>query len=278
MTSAEVHNQPNLRGGIVVDMSTMRPEQVPPRNRARLVWEVALVLLVTLGQSAVYSLITLLRRYLSEVPISQQSTSLNPTRDDAAVWDVVYGVLDVFFDLTLVALVVFLLWEPGTNALRRIGLDFTRIGSDVARAFAVGLVIGVPGLGLYFAGRALGLTVAVQASPDAVPWWTALVLVLSAVRAGLLEEVVMLGWLFDRFARLGVGPWATILTSAGLRGLYHSYQGVPAIVGNVVMGVVFGLAYRRWGRVMPLVIAHALIDTVAFLGYPLALAWFPSLL
>ncbi len=249
----------------------------PAYRRARLQWEVALVLAVTLGQSALYSMLNLVRRYLSPVPISQQSTSLNPTRDAEAAWDVVYGLLDVFFDLALVALVVFLLWEPGRSALHLIGLDLTRIRSDVGRAFLIAAAIGVPGLGLYLLGRAAGMTVAVQASPDAVPWYTAIVLLFSAVRAGLLEEVVMLGWLFDRFRRLGVGPLATIVTSALIRGLYHSYQGLPAIIGNVVMGLVFGWAYRRWGRVMPLVIAHTLIDTVAFLGYPLALSLFPTL-
>ena len=43
------------------------------------------------------------------------------------------------------------------------------------------------------------------------------------------------------------------------------------------MGVVFGWCYRRWGRVMPLVIAHTLLDIVAFVGYPLAAALWPGL-
>lgn len=250
---------------------------VPGYARSRLRWEIVLVLAVTLGQSAVYSMLNLVRRYLSSVPLSQQSTSLNPTRDDAAVWDVIYSLLDIVFDLALVGLVVFLLWEPGRNALRRIGLDFSRIGSDTARALLIGAAIGVPGLGLYLLGRAMGLTVAVQASPEAVPWYTAIVLVLSAMRAGLLEEVIMLGWLFDRLRRLGVGVWPTIIASALVRGAYHSYQGLPAIVGNIVMGIAFGWAYHRCGRVMPFVIAHTLIDTVAFLGFPLAVALVPSL-
>ncbi len=37
---------------------------------------------------------------------------------------------------------------------------------------------------------------------------------------------------------------------------YHAYQGIGPIFGNFAMGVVFGWCYRRWGRVMPLVIAH----------------------
>lgn len=214
---------------------------------------------------------------MNPVPLAQQTTQLNPTRAPEPAWDVIYGVLDVFFDLVLIGLVIYLLWEPGRNALRAMGLDFRRFGSDLGRAALVGLVIGVPGLGLYVLGRTLGLSVAVVASPGGIPVWTIPVLVLSAARAGLLEEVIMLGYLFDRLRRLGVGPVATILTSAVIRGLYHSYQGLPGMIGNFVMGLVFGWAYQRWGRVMPLVIAHTLIDTVAFLGYPLALALWPHL-
>jgi hypothetical protein len=47
----------------------------------------------------------------------------------------------------------------------------------------------------------------------------------------------------------------------------------------MAMGVVFVLLYRRWGRVGPLVAAHALIDTVAFVGYALLagkVGWLPT--
>ena len=37
----------------------------------------------------------------------------------------------------------------------------------------------------------------------------------------------------------------------------------------MVMGVVFGEWFRRTGRTMPLVIAHTLLDLVAFVGYAL---------
>jgi membrane protease YdiL (CAAX protease family) len=35
------------------------------------------------------------------------------------------------------------------------------------------------------------------------------------------------------------------------------------------MGVVFGWLYTRTRRVMPLVIAHTLLDVIAFVGYAL---------
>ncbi len=76
----------------------------------------------------------------------------------------------------------------------------------------------------------------------------------------------MVGYLFTRLRQLGWGPWTIILSSAALRGAYHAYQGVGPIIGNFVLGVVFGWCYKKWGRVMPLVIAHSILDIVSFVG------------
>ena len=40
-------------------------------------------------------------------------------------------------------------------------------------------------------------------------------------------------------------------------------------VGNIAMGIVFGWWYTRSKRVMPLVVAHTILDVVAFVGYAL---------
>lgn len=256
------------------DSTSLSP--LDPYERRRLTWEIWIVLAITVGQSALYSVLSLVRKLLAPVPLGSQQTQVNPPRDAEAVWDVVYQVLAVFFALALVALVVYLLWEPGSNSLRRIGLDFTRFGGDLGRGILLAAVIGLPGLALYAAGRALGITVAVVASPLDAAWWTVPLLLLSALRAGLTEEVIFIGYLFDRLRRMGWNDWTIILTTAALRGAYHAYQGIGAIVGNVAMGVVFGWCYRRWGRVMPLVVAHTLLDVVAFVGYPIAAALWPG--
>ena len=58
-------------------------------------------------------------------------------------------------------------------------------------------------------------------------------------------------------------------TASVLRGSYHLYQGASAGFGNIVMGVVFGYFYHRTSKVWPLILAHFLIDAVAFVGYQL---------
>lgn len=252
---------------------------VVPRLRSRTAvwWEIGIVLALSLGRSAVYSVLALVQALTREQSLGDQSTSLNPGANATQFWDVLYQFLSQLFALAPIALVIYLLWEPGVSAFRRIGLDFRAFGRDVGAGILLVLAIGVPGLGLYAAGRALGVTMQVDASPLDPSWWTIPLLVLAALRAGLLEEVIMVGYLFDRLRRVGWGVWTIIVATALLRGAYHAYQGFGPIVGNVAMGVVFGWVYARWGRVMPLVVAHVIIDLVAFFGYPLAAAWFPAL-
>jgi membrane protease YdiL (CAAX protease family) len=250
---------------------------VPRAARPRLRAEIGIVLGLTVGQSALYAVLALVRRLLDPRPLSEQSAQLNTPMDAAVVWDMLYRVLDIAFDLALVALVVFLLWEPGRSALRRLGLDFTRFGGDAGRGVLLVAAIGIPGLALYAAGRLAGITVAVEASPGALDPWTVPLLVLSALRAGLIEEVIVIGYLGDRLSRLGWGSWRIIVAAALLRGAYHAYQGFGSILGNVAMGLVFGWCYRRWGRLMPLVVAHTVIDVIAFVGYPAAAQVWPEL-
>jgi membrane protease YdiL (CAAX protease family) len=94
-------------------------------------------------------------------------------------------------------------------------------------------------------------------------------LLFAAVRASLLEEVIVVAYFFNRLSRLGLSSRSQILISALLRATYHLYQGFGAFVGNFAMGLVFGYLYRRWGRVMPLVVAHFLLDAAIFVGYAL---------
>lgn len=243
----------------------------------RLRLEIFLVLGLSLGASAVYSIVSIVARLTAETPLSNQSAAINQSRATREWLDFTYQFLDVFFGLFVVALALYLLWRPGRSPFRRIGLDLTRPWRDLGAGLALVAVIGVPGLALYAAGRALGWTVAVVPAPLDPHWWTIPILVLAALKAALTEEVIVVGYLFTRLRELGVGPWATIVSSALLRGTYHLYQGFGPFVGNALMGVVFGWCYTRWGRTMPLVIAHWVLDIASFVGYPLAASWWPGL-
>jgi membrane protease YdiL (CAAX protease family) len=249
-----------------------------PRIRGRRLWtEIALVLGLSLGASAVYSIVSLVAKTTSGTALADQTANLNQSLSDREWLDLTYQLLAVFFDLVPVALVLYLLAISGGNPFRRIGFDLTRPASDFGRGLLLVLTVGVPGIVLYVAWRLLGFSAAVVAAPLDGHWYTVPVLVLAALRAALQEEVIVVGYLFTRLRQLAWPKWRIIVVAALLRGSYHLYQGPGPFVGNVAMGVIFGWCYWRWGRVMPLVVAHWIIDIVSFVGYPLAFALFPDL-
>ncbi len=238
-------------------------------SRRRIVAEIVIVLGLSLGQSAVYSIVSIIDRATQATPLGQQTTTLNPVLDNREVFDLVYQVLGIAFGFMPVALVGWLLWSATRPRLGRLGVAFDRPGRDLGWGTLLAVAIGAGGIVVYFAGRALGITVAVNPDGLAQYWWTVPVLLLSAARSGIEEEVIMIGYLFARLRELGWRTWPIILFSAVIRGSYHLYQGWGSFVGNALMGIAFGWIYVRWGRLLPLVVAHFLIDAVVFVGYPL---------
>ena len=232
--------------------------------------EVLLVLGVSLGASAAYSIVTIISRLTAERPISQQTATLNTSRAPGRPWlDLTLQLLDVLFAIVPALLAVHLLRRDPGEPRAQLGLDRRRPGFDLAAGFGLAALIGLPGLGLYVAAKALGInaTVAPANLPDV--WWAVPVLILAAAQNAFLEEVVVVGYLMSRLRQLGWSAVAIVAASATLRGSYHLYQGFGAFIGNAVMGVVFSLFFLKTRRVMPLIIAHTLIDVVAFIGYAL---------
>ncbi|WP_422115529.1 CPBP family intramembrane glutamic endopeptidase [Brachybacterium sp. UNK5269] len=241
----------------------------PPRAWLRA--EVLVVLALSLGRSAVYSLLALAQA-LAAGPLAAQSTALNPTLREEPWLDLLYQLLSIVFALVPVALVVLLLTLSAGSlgrALGDLGMDLSRPLRDLAHGVLLTAGIGVPGLVLYSLGRLLGATLEVVPAALGTHWWTVPVLVLQALKNALVEEVIVVGYLVQRLEALGWSGRRIVVVSALLRGAYHTYQGVGPGLANLAMGLVFGQWFRCTRRTMPLVIAHTLIDVVAFVGYAL---------
>ena len=56
-----------------------------------------------------------------------------------------------------------------------------------------------------------------------------------------------------------------LFLSAGLFGLAHLYQGPAGIAGNSLVAIVLGIYYLGRGRIGPMIISHALFDSVQIL-------------
>ncbi|MCY7325452.1 MAG: CPBP family intramembrane metalloprotease domain-containing protein, partial [Microbacteriaceae bacterium] len=97
----------------------------PPHGR-RLVAEILIVLGLSLGASAVYSVVAIVNSATKPKPIVDQSTALNPSLSARPTFDLIYQFFAIFFDLVPVVLVVFLLWRSTRPDLGDLGIDFSR--------------------------------------------------------------------------------------------------------------------------------------------------------
>ena len=258
-------------------MSGIFSQAEQPLSRARIRGEILLVLGVSLGISSLYAIVNLIDFSTRKKSLSDQSVGLNNSLSDRQVFDFLYQFLGIAFDLVPVALVIYILWQATTPHLARLGVDFRKPWQDLGLGAALAVVIGGGGIGVYLGARALHWAVSI--STDGIPgyWWAIPILLFSALRAALQEEFIVIGYLYARLRALGWGKWTIILSTAGFRGSYHLYQGYGGFAGNFIMGVIFGWLYTRYGRLLPLVVAHFLIDGATFVGYSWAKATFPGL-
>lgn len=258
-------------------------------------WQILIVLGLSLGRSGVYALVDLMEK-LTQAPLDEQTTALNPSLAPDPVFDLIRQLLSIGFGLVPVVLVLHLVWIYGRNPLRSFGLDFRRPVSDLGLGLILFVTMGAGTLLVYAVGRSLGLTTAIIGSSMNDHWWTPIVLTLAAVRHSLVEEVIILAWLVDRVSLLRRTPFppadlgtnttwlpttttdvvAVLLVSSLIRASYHLYQGIGPGIGNAIMGVVFVLVYLKYRRVMPMVWAHLFLDVAGFVGFPVleSLGWF----
>lgn len=237
--------------------------------------EIYLVLGVSLGISALASLINFLDIQTRRGGFAHATATLNAAASSRAWVDLSYQLLDVVNGVVPALLALYLLGRSSPRPVAAgngpsgfgIGLDGSRWRAETLQGLGIAALIGIPGLGLVVLARHLGVNADIAASGLADSWYRYPVLVLDGIQNGVLEEIVMIGFLLSRLWQLDWTPLRAVLLSAVIRASYHAYQGVGGFVGNFVMGALFGWWFTRTKRVLPLVIAHCVIDIVSFVGY-----------
>lgn len=231
--------------------------------------EVVIVLALSLGASAVWSIVDIIGTLTEPGGLADSVQSMNSARAEAERpwYDLAQQLVSLTLAMAPVALALHFLSFDRGNPFHAIGLDARRPAFDLLGGAALAACIGIPGLGLYFTARALGLNATISAANLNDVWWAVPILVLAALKNAIVEEVVGVGYLITRLRQLAWRPVTIVLTHALLRGTYHLYQGFGGFVGNAVMGAVFALCFLKWKRTGPLVIAHTLLDIAAFVGY-----------
>lgn len=246
-----------------------------PRDRRALRVELALLLAVTFGASGLRATLRLVEALTDPTPLNEQEALLNQSQSHLAWLDPAFqlitsGVLLAWGGLAAFLLLRHLPPQPAEHLTSRPALRLRIRAKDWPHGAGLAALIGLPGLAFYALAVHLGASKVVVPSGLGEHWWTLPSLLLNAWANGVAEELIVVAWLATRLRQLNVRWPAIFAASALLRASYHLYQGLSAGLGNAVMGLIFIEYFRRTGRVWPLVIAHGLIDTVAFAGYALA--------
>jgi len=232
-------------------------------------WELAAVLAVTYAASGLYALLELVRAELTvrggiaatTARIVYVQPTTHPWLDFAdRLADLLTGFAPALLALALLAR------DPGGRGAG-IGLERLRRARDWLQGLGFCALIGVPGLALVYVAHRLGYNASIAAVTFPDLWYRIPYLLLRALNSGMGEEIVVCAYLLTRLRQLRVPAVPALLIESTLRGSYHLYQGYGGFAGNFVMGLIFGYWFQRTGRVVPLVVAHTLLDAISFIGY-----------
>src|SRR5271169_5444564 len=133
--------------------------------------EVLLVLGVSLGYSAVYSIVDLVGKLTAHKALSAQTTTLNPSHASGRLWlDLAFQLVGIFFGVLPAVLALHLVRRNGGKD--PMGFRTRRAGFDLGSGVVLAAAIGIPGLAFYVASKAIGINTTVI--PEALPqvWWT----------------------------------------------------------------------------------------------------------
>jgi membrane protease YdiL (CAAX protease family) len=251
----------------VATTESLAPDATLDPDRRLLGIEVVLVLALSYGALGLYAAVDLLKGLIiTAQPLSQQAAVVAAPAATQPWLDISYQVLDIATGLAPVLLVAYLLVRSG-ESMAAIGVDRSRPAEDARWSLALATLVGGVGLGLLFAAKALGINRNIIVGGGANRWWDVILLVAQAAKTAIGEEVIVCGYLLHRFRRLGWGDGRSLVAASLVRGSYHLYQGFGGAAANVVLGLFFGRIFQKRGRVLPLLLAHFVIDAIAFVGY-----------
>jgi CAAX protease family protein len=174
-------------------------------------------------------------------------------------------------DLSLVALILFLLWR-NVEPVQSIGWKFKKPWNDVV--LAIGLFIP---FALGFASiekllRLAGLSVPSKPLPSFLTPKSPADYLLAVLLVGvvaLAEETIFRGYLILRIKAITTSPVLAALLSAVFFSLGHGYEGSAGVITVGLMGLIFAFIYLwRKSLVAPMVM-HFLQDFIGIVLLPL---------
>ena len=95
-------------------------------------------------------------------------------------------------------------------------------------------------------------------------WFRWVDLTLDLALVGFLEETIFRGYMETVLRRLNCGTFLIVLISSVCFGLIHWSNGLHSVVATALFGAVYMGFYLKLRSTLPLIVAHYLVDFIAF--------------
>ena len=136
---------------------------------------------------------------------------------------------------------------------------------SVAAVFLSAVIVGIT-VPLVF--NVLGLTIQQDKLRSLVNFYCQdkMLMVFSAVTAGVVEELLFRGYIMPRVEILFKKGWIVVVVSALIFGLAHaSGLSLIGVVVPILIGLIFSYHYYKYRNITALIIVHFLIDLASFI-------------
>lgn len=217
-------------------------------------WELLVVLSVFPLDSTIVALYAMAQHLFT----GQDVASGGPVIPHEQLVSILFAVALQLVELAGAGLVFYLLWRSGEGPAA-IGLGRGGFRSDLALLLPVWFLTQViPQDAGSAVLRATKLTPFHILSP-AEPASFVIVGIAMSLVAGIVEEIVVLGYLVRRMEQRGWGATAVVVAAVAVRVSYHLYYG-PGVLPIALWALATVLLYRRVRRLFPFIACHVLWD------------------
>jgi membrane protease YdiL (CAAX protease family) len=165
------------------------------------------------------------------------------------------------YNLPALALIWHLLLRRGASPVRKI--------PAIRRGDLYSALLALPGLLL--TGFCVSMTadlfyemqgqMQIEAPAGSMGW---IVMILSCISTGYLEESFFRFYLFEKLETAGLGPLRIIFVSTALFAVCHLYEGPWGVLNAVLAGAVLAVVFSRFRSLHGIALAHGLYNIFVY--------------
>ena len=180
---------------------------------------------------------------------------------------IIFFIIDYVFCKAFPFFIFLYLYKKQRLTLNDIGIKSLPVVQLIIWAIIMTIIgIGIDQTGWRFFENILPKTQLGGFPKIPVPWFDKFDLFFGIMCVGIFEETIFRGMAFTVLRQYFKSTISVFIISSIIFGLIHWSWGVHAIINTAIIGAIFMSVMWKTGSVLPVIIAHFLVDYVSFSG------------